>query len=1176
MRYYRRPLLAGKNLKRLVTASLRGNLRRNNPDAVSTVPYFPDVVAGMSLDVSTQTSTATISFTTNVFDTILSELRAGLAAAGATAFDDGGCIGISSTTTGSAGWIAVTGGTGAAALGFDYLAQEFRSRGGELGSAAEGRLGQPFGTVLPNVGESFTTESVNRALGRVMANTDALYADAARCNGYMKMVASGTASGTAPLDTLALPADQKVFVDVPLLSEGVDPRYLEPYFVVFDTYTGSRAQCRVTDVVDGGGVSLLGTDHVVTSNAPITEIKNGRVLKTEGTLFSTIAQVGDFVQISSAQNNDPWSNNGAMWVIEEVVDDVHLALRPMSHMELSNYGFSDSAYDQPVVELNTRRVGTQSLGTLTISRGPYATGAVLHFSPRMPIGMTYEIWAIVPVEANDNTLGKSLGSLPPVFSDGPGAGLPNALLSRPAVEMVGSDLYVPSFDVRINSKSYHIPETTFSSADGFVPPAYVYFDIGTMLVQWGPWPGSTEGVLPLAYVDAAYSSSMMARVDGTTGSATVGSRGQFSTLTEAFAYITQFDSAGDLGYFELILLDNQTPPVGGWVVTSSRVRIRGANLDVHVGPASDGGNIFTGSNAQIVLEGLSFHNLGSGDTYPGCLMRFVNVIDISQQFIVADAFASTILLGPSSNIVAISATGKTTEVRGALYVNSVIDAYSTSSSLYIGRTNQAAIEIGRTASPTDLYGSSIHLSGGQTRVSGSSFLVDNAAQFTSDVKVGAFTTLYYQGHADFANGLVKVTSSAALTLGTSGSSVSTILRPNGTASFLDGNVQISATDPMFQVAGLGQFNDLFIGSRVSGGSLHNGSLVIGQVGVAEGKVATIYGDGSAAFGDHVFIDGPTGVAYFNTAVQTSYLKDLDGSSTLTLQGSKSGANGAVYVLPYTGASGPVFTVMDSIATQLLQAQTPAVRVAGDTHTVGVIFAAGLLAQNSVDVINANGSPGVLRSVDSNAAYANAPKWFGCGAELYTQYGHAYLTLRDLTTGSSYTLSDTNLALLVGGSSTNADSAHSHAALCPVGTVLPFAGSTAPAGFLLCDGTAQLKASYPALYAVIGANTFQADGATTFFLPDLRGRVPIGTGVGTGQTFVRGGYGGEEQHTLIASEMPNHTHTVSAHHASGATFSAGAGGAEVPSTATLTTSSAGSGLPHNNMQPYVVLNYIIKY
>jgi microcystin-dependent protein len=141
---------------------------------------------------------------------------------------------------------------------------------------------------------------------------------------------------------------------------------------------------------------------------------------------------------------------------------------------------------------------------------------------------------------------------------------------------------------------------------------------------------------------------------------------------------------------------------------------------------------------------------------------------------------------------------------------------------------------------------------------------------------------------------------------------------------------------------------------------------------------------------------------------------------------------------------------------------------------------------------------------------------------------------------------------------------------------------APKGWAQCDGQFMAINQDQALFALLGT-TYGGNGQTTFQLPDLRGRVPID--VGTSHAYL-GERGGEESHTLVQSEMPTHTHAMSA--------ASGAGDVEVPTNATLartdsftyanpvnltpldagTVSSVGGSQPHNNVQPYSVLNFCI--
>jgi microcystin-dependent protein len=158
---------------------------------------------------------------------------------------------------------------------------------------------------------------------------------------------------------------------------------------------------------------------------------------------------------------------------------------------------------------------------------------------------------------------------------------------------------------------------------------------------------------------------------------------------------------------------------------------------------------------------------------------------------------------------------------------------------------------------------------------------------------------------------------------------------------------------------------------------------------------------------------------------------------------------------------------------------------------------------------------------------------------------------------------------------------------PSGCVMPYAGSSAPSGWLFAFGQNVSRTTYAALFAAIGTAYGSGDGSTTFALPDLRGRVVAGkddmggTSANrlTNQTGgldgdVLGATGGAETHTLTIAQMPAHTHTVSGvFDTTSGTNNVGSGSND--GFVSATTSSAGSGAAHNNVQPTLVLNYIIK-
>ncbi len=202
--------------------------------------------------------------------------------------------------------------------------------------------------------------------------------------------------------------------------------------------------------------------------------------------------------------------------------------------------------------------------------------------------------------------------------------------------------------------------------------------------------------------------------------------------------------------------------------------------------------------------------------------------------------------------------------------------------------------------------------------------------------------------------------------------------------------------------------------------------------------------------------------------------------------------------------------------------------------------------------------------------------------------------------------------------------------------MPFAGSSAPSGWLLCFGQAISRTTYASLFTTIGTTYGVGDGSTTFNLPDLRGRVVAGEDDMGGTSANRltnlsggldgdvlGATGGSESHTLTTAQVPNHGHTTSSFSTAGShshntigdhnhvvqgraststTAHSHAGGrfAKAPSTGTTNSdentvtggghshsadgghthtltvdSTAGGGGAQNNVQPTIILNYIIK-
>jgi microcystin-dependent protein len=155
----------------------------------------------------------------------------------------------------------------------------------------------------------------------------------------------------------------------------------------------------------------------------------------------------------------------------------------------------------------------------------------------------------------------------------------------------------------------------------------------------------------------------------------------------------------------------------------------------------------------------------------------------------------------------------------------------------------------------------------------------------------------------------------------------------------------------------------------------------------------------------------------------------------------------------------------------------------------------------------------------------------------------------------------------------------------VGQLLLVGFNFPPADWATCDGTLQSIAENSTLYNLIGT-TYGGDGQQTFALPDLRGRIPLHTGSNGVSTYVIGQLGGVENVTLTLNQFPTHSHLLqgsSADASSNIPTGNTLGGvsaytALAPSIAmnnSMIGSSGGGNQPHSNLQPYLVLNWIIS-
>lgn len=148
---------------------------------------------------------------------------------------------------------------------------------------------------------------------------------------------------------------------------------------------------------------------------------------------------------------------------------------------------------------------------------------------------------------------------------------------------------------------------------------------------------------------------------------------------------------------------------------------------------------------------------------------------------------------------------------------------------------------------------------------------------------------------------------------------------------------------------------------------------------------------------------------------------------------------------------------------------------------------------------------------------------------------------------------------------------------PAGAILPYAGSSAPSGYLLCDGSAVSRTTYAALFTVVGTTYGVGDGSTTFNLPDLRAKVPAGYKAADANFGTLGSSVGEAAHALSVAELASHSHIVHLTNAGGSATNKPLTGTTngVDPFGSYTDDAAGSGTAHNNIQPSLTLNFIIK-
>ncbi|RYD66793.1 MAG: phage tail protein [Sphingomonadales bacterium] len=157
----------------------------------------------------------------------------------------------------------------------------------------------------------------------------------------------------------------------------------------------------------------------------------------------------------------------------------------------------------------------------------------------------------------------------------------------------------------------------------------------------------------------------------------------------------------------------------------------------------------------------------------------------------------------------------------------------------------------------------------------------------------------------------------------------------------------------------------------------------------------------------------------------------------------------------------------------------------------------------------------------------------------------------------------------------------------VGEIRMFAGNFAPAGWMFCEGQLLPISENETLFQLVGT-TYGGDGQETFSLPDLRGRVPIHMGTRAGITYSLSEASGVESVTLTSQQIPSHTHPMLASSGASTTNNPGGnilgaspsvdlfyGASPDANLAPTAVTSAGGSQPHDNMQPYLCVDFIIS-
>ena len=196
---------------------------------------------------------------------------------------------------------------------------------------------------------------------------------------------------------------------------------------------------------------------------------------------------------------------------------------------------------------------------------------------------------------------------------------------------------------------------------------------------------------------------------------------------------------------------------------------------------------------------------------------------------------------------------------------------------------------------------------------------------------------------------------------------------------------------------------------------------------------------------------------------------------------------------------------------------------------------------------------------------NTDTWGGTGTD--PKSSNLYI---DLENTNIYYYDGTSFKSYGGGSGSGGDTE-------PIGSTKMYFGTTEPTGYKFVNGQALSRTEYAELFNLIGTTYGAGDESTTFNLPDMSGKVPVGLNVNKEWFNQLGKTGGSEEVTLTIEQIPSHYHEYSIiyRHQDGLTTNTFRAGAEGPDKTTFNTEPVGGGQAHTNLQPYITVNYIMK-